>query len=224
MLKKLFRTGERELIESLREHLSLSREALALSLAMLRKHSKLDLSQVLECRARIVDLEKRGDRIYDAAVSSVLKGAFPLPLITELGTLLDDLDDILDLIYFLGMELARGIKAGLTRNPTVAEIYEVTGDMAEKAAESLSSLEALLSHILKDMAKAVEEVSRIDRVEDVVDDMKNVTIEKIYSRSGELGVLEFTHLMEVVRTVDTIVDKAQDVSQELVRIFSAALS
>ncbi len=224
MLKKLFRTSERELIDSLRSHVSLSKEALALSLRMLREYPKLSLPQVLEYRARIVDLEKRGDQIYDSVVSSVLRGAFPLPLTTELGALLDDLDDILDLIYFLGMELTRGIKAGLTKNPTVAEIYEVSSEMVERAAESISSLESLLSHILKDVAKAMRVSSRIDSIEDVVDDMKNAAIESIYARSGELGVLEFTHLIEVVKTIDTIVDKVQDVSQELTRIFSAVLS
>ncbi|MEM2751815.1 MAG: hypothetical protein QXI94_01830, partial [Sulfolobales archaeon] len=93
---------------SLKRHISLSREAIGYSLIMLTEPSKLTTSQILEYRAKIVDLEKKGDKIYDAVISSVLKGAFPLPLIADLGVLLDDFDDILDLIYFLGMELTRG--------------------------------------------------------------------------------------------------------------------
>lgn len=224
MFKRLFRGSEEELVDSLKSHISLSKEAIGYSQKLLIDSSKLSLSEILDYRVRIVDLEKKGDRIYDAMVSSVLKGAFPLPLNADLGVLLDDFDDILDLIYFLGMELTRGIRAGLTSNSTVMEIYRVSSQMVEKAVEAISSLDAVLSHILKNITKAAEEVSHIDYIEDVVDEMKNAAIEEIYSRSEKLGVLEFTHLIEVVRTIDTIVDKVQDASQELVRIFSAVLS
>lgn len=224
MFKRLFRSSEQELVDSLKRHVSLSREAIGYSLTMLTEPSKLSSSQILEYKTRIIDLEKRGDRIYDTMVSSVLRGAFPLPLMADLGVLLDDFDDILDLIYFLGMELARGIRVGLANNPTVMEVYGVSSKMVEMAIESISSLDAVLSHVLKNMAKATEESSRIDHIEDVVDEIKNAAIEEIYIKSGRLSTLEFTHLMEVVRTIDTIVDRVQDASQELIRIFSAVLS
>ncbi|MEM1931435.1 MAG: DUF47 family protein [Sulfolobales archaeon] len=224
MFGRLFRSSEQELVDSLKKHLSLSKEAIGYSLIMLTEPSKLTTSQILEYRAKIVDLEKKGDKIYDAVISSVLKGAFPLPLIADLGVLLDDFDDILDLIYFLGMELTRGIRVGLTRNPTVMEVYSVSGKMVEKAIESIASLDSALTYITKNIAKATVEASRIDYIEDVVDEIKNMVIEEIYAKSEKLSILEFTHLMEIVRTIDTIVDKVQDASQELVRIFSAALS
>ncbi|MEM2308791.1 MAG: DUF47 family protein [Sulfolobales archaeon] len=224
MFERLFRGSEQELLGSLKRHISLSREAIGYSLIMLTEPSKLTTSQILEYRAKIVDLEKKGDKIYDAVISSVLKGAFPLPLIADLGVLLDDFDDILDLIYFLGMELTRGIRVGLTRNPTVMEIYGISSKMVEKAIESISSLDSALSCVIKNIARATEEASRIDYIEDVVDEIKNMAIEEIYVKSEKLGILEFTHLMEIVRAIDTIVDKVQDASQELVRIFSAVLS
>lgn len=223
MFKRLFRSSERELIDSLKSHISLSKEAIGYSQKLLIDSSRLSLPEILDYRARIVDIEKKGDRMYDVVVSSVLRGAFPLPLNANLGVLLDDFDDILDLIYFLGMELTRGIKVGLTSNSTVMEIYRVYSRMLERAMEAISSLDAVLSHILKDITKAAEEVSHIDYIEDAVDEMKNAVIEEIYSKSEKLSVLEFTHLIEVVRTIDTIVDKVQDASQELVRIFSAVL-
>lgn len=224
MLKRLFRGSEQELVESLKKHVSLSREAIGYSITMLREPSRLSIPQILEYRTKIIDLEKKGDKIYDAMISSVLKGAFPLPLVADLGVLLDDFDDILDLIYFLGMELTRGIRVGLVKNSTVAEIYSFSGKMVEKAVESILSLDTVLSHVLKDMAKAAEEASRIDYIEDVVDEMKNTAIEEIYTKAEKLSILEFTHLIEIIRTIDTIVDKVQDSSQELVRIFSAVLS
>ncbi|MEM1527909.1 MAG: DUF47 family protein [Sulfolobales archaeon] len=224
MFRRLFRGSEQELVDSLKKHLSLAKEAIGYSLIMLTEPSKLTMSEILEYRAKIVDLEKKGDKIYDAMISSVLKGAFPLPLIADLGVLLDDFDDILDLIYFLGMELTRGIRVGLTRNPTVMEVYSVSGKMVEKAIESISSLDSALTYITKNIAKATAEASRIDYIEDVVDEIKNIAIEEIYVKSEKLSILEFTHLMEIVRTIDTIVDKVQDASQELVRIFSAVLS
>ncbi|MEM0351649.1 MAG: DUF47 family protein [Sulfolobales archaeon] len=211
-------------MDSLKKHLSLAKEAIGYSLIMLTEPSKLTMAEILEYRAKIIDLEKKGDKIYDAMISSVLKGAFPLPLIADLGVLLDDFDDILDLIYFLGMELTRGIRVGLTRNPTVMEVYSVSGKMVEKAIESISSLDSALTYITKNIAKATAEASRIDYIEDVVDEIKNIAIEEIYVKSEKLSILEFTHLMEIVRTIDTIVDKVQDASQELVRIFSAVLS
>jgi len=224
VFRRLFRGSEQELVDSLKKHLSLAKEAIGYSLIMLTEPSKLTMSEILEYRAKIVDLEKKGDKIYDAMISSVLKGAFPLPLIADLGVLLDDFDDILDLIYFLGMELTRGIRVGLTRNPTVMEVYSVSGKMVEKAIESISSLDSALTYITKNIAKATAEASRIDYIEDVVDEIKNIAIEEIYVKSEKLSILEFTHLMEIVRTIDTIVDKVQDASQELVRIFSAVLS
>ncbi|MEM0065445.1 MAG: DUF47 family protein, partial [Sulfolobales archaeon] len=222
--RRLFRGSEQELVDSLKKHLSLAKEAIGYSLIMLTEPSKLTMAEILEYRAKIIDLEKKGDKIYDAMISSVLKGAFPLPLIADLGVLLDDFDDILDLIYFLGMELTRGIRVGLTRNPTVMEVYSVSGKMVEKAIESISSLDSALTYITKNIAKATAEASRIDYIEDVVDEIKNIAIEEIYVKSEKLSILEFTHLMEIVRTIDTIVDKVQDASQELVRIFSAVLS
>ncbi|MEM1698315.1 MAG: DUF47 family protein [Sulfolobales archaeon] len=224
MFRRLFRGSEQELVDSLKKHLSLAKEAIGYSLIMLTEPSKLTMAEILEYRAKIIDLEKKGDKIYDAMISSVLKGAFPLPLIADLGVLLDDFDDILDLIYFLGMELTRGIRVGLTRNPTVMEVYSVSGKMVEKAIESISSLDSALTYITKNIAKATAEASRIDYIEDVVDEIKNIAIEEIYVKSEKLSILEFTHLMEIVRTIDTIVDKVQDASQELVRIFSAVLS
>ncbi|MEM1911172.1 MAG: DUF47 family protein, partial [Sulfolobales archaeon] len=179
-------------MDSLKKHLSLAKEAIGYSLIMLTEPSKLTMAEILEYRAKIIDLEKKGDKIYDAMISSVLKGAFPLPLIADLGVLLDDFDDILDLIYFLGMELTRGIRVGLTRNPTVMEVYSVSGKMVEKAIESISSLDSALTYITKNVAKATAEASRIDYIEDVVDEIKNIAIEEIYVKSEKLSILEFT--------------------------------
>ncbi|MDW8010288.1 MAG: DUF47 family protein [Sulfolobales archaeon] len=223
MLKKLFRSGEKELVESLRKHVALSREATSYSLIMLTDPLKLTDSEIVDFRAKIVDLEKRGDKIYDTMTSYVLRGALPLSLVADLGVLLDDFDDILDLIYFLGIELTRGIKVGLTRNPIVRDVYRFCGGILEKAIESLSLLDAVLTYVLKDIAKAGADCSRIDYIEDVVDELKNAALEEIYMKSDKLNVLEFTHLVEIVKTIDTIVDRVQDASQGLIKIFSAVL-
>ena len=224
IFERLFRGGERELVESLRNHVALSREAVGYSLRMLLEPLKLTQAELFEYRAKTVDLEKRGDRIYDRMISSVLKGAFPLPLIADLGTLLDDFDDILDLIYFLNMELVRGIGAGLASNEVVLEIYAISRRMLERTFEALTLLDGVLSHILRDVSRAAEESSKIDFLEDLVDEMKNEAIERVYAESSKLSILGFTHLLEVIRTVDTVLDKIQDVSQGLIRIFSAVLS
>jgi predicted phosphate transport protein (TIGR00153 family) len=226
MLRKLniFRSGEKELIEGLKKHLSFSRHAVGYVLEMLSSPLDLSPSQLGTYKAKIIELEKEGDRLYDSMISSALKGAYPLFIAADLNVLLDDFDDILDLIYFLGMELGRGITAGVPKNSTALEIYSIALNMLKEAMRALDSLGRVLENVLKDLPKTSEEVSSIDLIEDLVDEIKNVALERLYSKSGELGVLEFTHLLEVVRTVDTIVDKIQDVSQELIRIFSALLS
>jgi len=224
VLKKLFGGSERELLDLLRRHLALSKEAMMLFLRLIRAPGSLSLDELPRHRSIVIKLEKEGDRIYDTAVMQVLKGAFPLPLVADLGVLLDDFDDILDLIYFVNMELTRGIRVGLHRTRVVPEVYSLCARMAEKALEAIDSLEAILGSVTKSLAKASEEMARIDSIEDEVDEIKNEALEVIYERSKDLDVLTFTHLVEVVRSLDTVVDKIQDSSQELVRIFTAVYS
>jgi len=224
VFKKLFGSSEKELLDLLRKHLILSKEAMMMFFRLITAPGSLGLDELSRYRFTVIKLEKEGDRIYDAAVMQVLKGAFPLPLVADLGVLLDDFDDILDLIYFVNMELARGIKVGLHRVKVVSEVYSFCAKMAEKALEAIDALEAILGSITKSLAKASEEMTRIDFIEDEVDEVKNEALEVIYERSKDLDVLAFTHLIEVVRSLDTIVDKVQDSSQELVRIFTAAYS
>ncbi len=225
MLRKLniFRSGEKELIEELKKHLSLSQRAIDYVLEMLSSPLDLSSSQLDFFKTKIIELEKEGDKLYDSLVSSALKGAYPLFIAADLNVLLDDFDDILDLIYFLGMELGRGIGIGVPKNLTVLEIYSIVLKMLREAVKALDSLSKVLENVLKDLPRTSVEVSNIDLIEDVVDELKNEALEKLYSKSRELGVLEFTHLLEIVRAVDTIVDKIQDVSQELIRIFSALI-
>lgn len=225
MLRKLniFRSGEKELIEELKKHLSLSQRAIDYVLEMLSSPLDLSSSQLDFFKTKIIELEKEGDKLYDSLVSSALKGAYPLFIAADLNVLLDDFDDILDLIYFLGMELSRGIGIGVPENLTVLEIYSIVLKMLREAVKALDSLSKVLENVLRDLPRTSVEVSNIDLIEDVVDELKNEALERLYSKSRELGVLEFTHLLEIVRAVDTVVDKIQDVSQELIRIFSALI-
>jgi len=224
VFKKLFGSSEKELLDLLKKHLTLSREAMTMFLKLVTAPDSLGLDDLSKHRTTIIKLEKEGDRIYDTAVMQVLKGAFPLPLVADLGVLLDDFDDILDLIYFVNMELTRGIRVGLHRARVVLEVYSLCAKMAREALEAIDSLEAILGNITKSLAKASEEMARIDSIEDEVDEIKNEALEVIYERSKELDALTFTHLVEVVRSLDTVVDKIQDSSQELVRIFTAVYS
>jgi uncharacterized protein Yka (UPF0111/DUF47 family) len=224
VLKKLFGSSERELLDLLRRHLALSREALSMFTKLLGSPDSLGPEELVKYRSTVIRLEKEGDRIYDTAVMHVLKGALPLPLVADLGVLLDDFDDILDLIYFVNMELTRGIRVGIHRARVVPEVYSLCARMAERALKAIDSLEAILVSVTKNLAKASEEMARVDVIEDEVDEIKNEALEVIYERSKDLDVLTFTHLVEMVRSLDTVVDKIQDSSQELVRIFTAVYS
>jgi predicted phosphate transport protein (TIGR00153 family) len=218
LFKKIFVSGEAELFAKLSTHVGLSLKALKIVENMI---TESDSAGVETKVVDIIALEKNGDRIVSELSNMVSKGAVPIALIGDFEALMDRIDDILDLIYFMGMELGRARRAGISENPVVKEIYEDILKIIRLAEKSLERLKNQFDIVLENFNKLRELDAQIDFYEDKVDEFKNTILDKIYSLGNQVDPITFNHLLELVRTSDTVVDACEDVSHSLLRIVSS---
>ncbi|RLG78176.1 MAG: hypothetical protein DRO14_01355 [Thermoprotei archaeon] len=132
--------------------------------------------KVIEASAvEVISYEKNGengDKIADKLIIPVMQGAMPVALVGDMGLLIDKVDDILDLIYFLALELARAYKVDVSKKNVVAEMYKKFTGMSLLAAKALEALKEQFESAFKDYKKVQDLDSQIDVYEDKVDEFK----------------------------------------------------
>ncbi len=218
-LKKILMKGEEEVFEGLAEHVSLSIKSMKIINDILSGSLS---DKVIEASAvEVISYEKNGDKIADKLITLVMQGAMPVALAGDMGLLIDKVDDILDLIYFLALELARAYRVGVSRRSVVAEMYKKFTGMSLLATKALEALKEQFESVFKDYKKVQDLDSQIDVYEDKVDEFKNNILDEIYGLGTSVDPITFNHLVEIVRTLDTIVDSCEDASHILIRIMSS---
>jgi len=216
-LLSVFRGSERELIERLVKHVELSIQALE------RIISEECVRNASSCVKVIGELEKKGDDIAREIHELISRSALSVPVFTIIEILVHKIDDILDEINILARELDRLLRFS-TDSDLTGRVYEYVCKSGRIALDSLKLLRNLLDNLFsKDISNLRGIVSRIEHLEEEVDELKNVMLEFVYSRSKSMSNVEFYASMFITYTLDNVLDRVKDAA-ELMLILVLALS
>ncbi len=221
ILRKLLMAGEERLFKMLADHVELSIRSMKIVTEMLK--GEIDDYRVESLVIDVVTNEKSGDKIAMELTNLVTKGAVPIALLGDIEVLIDRIDDILDLTYFLATEYERAHRAGINRIPETREMY---GELLKTALLASKALEALKEEFLvalEDFSKLQSLDDKIDVYEDKVDELKSAMLDKLYSLGRDVDAITFNHLVEMIRSLDTIVDACEDASHLLIRVVSSMM-
>jgi len=202
-------------------HIALSIEAAELVEQAL-SHAT-DIHEVERLAAQVIALEKRGDELAAEITKLLAKSTLPLTMHGELERILDLVDDILDDLYFISQEVARGKRHGLLDNDKVRELYRDLASMSSVAKLAIQKLRELAYTAPRDLSKASELNIEIDAFEDRVDEMRNSVLNRVYEYREFLDPLSLYHVIEVARAIDRVVDTCKDVAHLIISVVSGAL-
>jgi len=215
-IKRIFTSGVEDVKAKIASHLELSRQSLEVLLQLLSARATAK-SDVDEAMRKITALEREGDEIIRGLVDEVTQGAV-VPTVTNLVLiLLDNVDNVLDLIYFAVKEIRRGFHLWQKES-----VYAI---VANEVREIFNLIKSMLEYFQKMLsAGKVEEVKHYARIvsslEEEIDEIKEDVLDKIYGL--ELTAVEFNHLVTLVFTADRIADNIQDAAYHLVTVVSSA--
>jgi len=220
ILKRLLSSGEERIFVTLSQHAELSVKSLRTIMDVLNRGEVTPLT-LERMMFEVSASESRGDGIIRELSASISRGAVPVALIGDFEMLMDRLDDVLDLVNFVAKELSRGFRVGLHKKDEVRKVYTEIKKMIDHAIRATESLASLLAAALRDFKEIQKYDELIDKIEDRVDDIKNSAIDLIYSMGNNIDAITFNHLMELVRTLDSVVDACEDVSHMVLKIVSS---
>jgi predicted phosphate transport protein (TIGR00153 family) len=214
-LKRLFSTGLESIKEKVKDHIALSQESLLILQGLILNKS-LEKSEVDEAVRKVTALEREGDEIVRDLMDKVTQGAVVPTIVNVVMVMLDNVDNILDMIYFAIKEVKRGYR--LWSNEQVYAV--VSAEVKEMLHLSKTMLEYLQNML---NAKNNEEIRRYARLiaslEEEIDEIKENILDKIYSI--ELNAVEFNHLVSLVYTADKIADNIQDAAYHLATVLAS---
>jgi predicted phosphate transport protein (TIGR00153 family) len=214
-LRRLFSTGLESVKEKVKDHIALSQESLLILQGLILNKS-LEKSEVDEAVRKVTALEREGDEIVRDLVDKVTQGAVVPTIANVVMVMLDNVDNILDMIYFAIKEVKRGRR--LWSNEQVYAV--VSAEVKEMFHLSKTMLEYLQNML---NARNDEEIRRYARLiaslEEEIDDIKENILDKIYN--VELNAVEFNHLVSLVYTADKIADNIQDAAYHLATVLTS---
>ncbi|MEM2204436.1 MAG: DUF47 family protein [Sulfolobales archaeon] len=226
-LKRIFdrispKTPEREMFDTLVKHLDISLKALDTAYEMVSGRCK-DPGEAAERANEVLLMEREADELAEDLFVKIIKGSMPPVIVSELQYLVDKTDDIMDHIYFIGMEMSRAYRNGLTQNQLLGQIYSDIGLMMSLAKSGLKKLRELYVKAFRDRETTLKLKAEIDVIEDKIDEVKNQVLNKIYEGGG-LKPIEIFHAIQLIRTVDDIADATEDAAHAVVRLESSIIS
>gem|GEM_PF-561381 len=226
ILKRIFekmvpKTPEIEIMENLRKHLDLSLKAIDIIYSLITDCK--DYGEATLKANEVLLMEKEADNLTEETFTKILKGSIPPALVSELQYLVDKTDDIMDRIYFIGMELARAYKNRLVYNEELKTIYADIVLMISLAKSGVQKLQELYITAFKNKENTIRLRAEIDVIEDRIDEVKNQAFNKIYESKG-LRPIEIFHAIELIRVVDDIADATEDAAHAVVRLESIVIS
>ena len=211
--------SDAEIFKMLFDHVTLSLDSCTIVYRMLTE--KLSDDEIAKLTNEVVILEKSADRIAEEALKRLARSSLTVSLVPDLYYIVNKTDDIEDHLYFIAMELLRGVKSGIRSNTHIIEIYRELGRTLVLTRSGLERLQKMLEKGLGDTEFLEKLEKEIDIIEDQVDVEKNHILDKIYSQHKLLSPLEFTHLIELVRTIDDIADATEDIAHTIGRMIYA---
>jgi len=215
-LKKIFSTGLEDIREKIGNHIALSQESLLILQGLLVNKS-LDRSAVDEAVRKATALEREGDEIVRDLMDKVAQGAVVPTITNVVMVMLDNVDNVLDMIYFAIKEVKRGHHLW-----TSEQIYAIVSAEVKEMLDLSKTMLEYLQNMLN--ARDVDDIRRYARLigslEEEIDEIKENILDKIYGL--ELSAVAFNHLVSLVYTADKIADNIQDAAYHLATVLSSA--
>lgn len=214
-LKKIFSTGLEDIREKIGDHIALSQESL-LILQGLIVNKSLDRSAVDEAVRKATALEREGDEIVRDLMDKVAQGAVVPTITNVVMVMLDNVDNVLDMIYFAIKEVKRGHHLW-----TNEQVYAVVSAEVKEMLDLSKTMLEYLQNMLN--ARDVDDIRRyarlISSLEEEIDEIKENILDRIYGL--ELSAVAFNHLVSLVYTADKIADNIQDAAYHLATVLSS---
>ncbi len=152
---------------------------------------------------QLKEYEHIGDKITHEVVDLV-RATFLTPLDrTDIHKLIVKMDDILDIIYYIGNRLTR---YNVSNYP---QEMVTLADIVLRSSEELSKAVAGLSN-MKNCQKVLNHCVEVNRLENEADEVVNVVIEKLFTKGWD--PIEIIKLKELVEHLEAAVDKCEDVA------------
>jgi predicted phosphate transport protein (TIGR00153 family) len=215
-LKKIFSTGLEDIREKIGDHIALSQESLLILQGLILDKS-LDRSAVDEAVRKATALEREGDEIVRDLMDKVAQGAVVPTITNVVMVMLDNVDNVLDMIYFAIKEVKRGHHLW-----TSEQVYAVVSAEVKEMLDLSKTMLEYLQNMLN--ARDVDDTRRyarlISSLEEEIDEIKENILDRIYGL--ELSAVAFNHLVSLVYTADKIADNIQDAAYHLATVLSSA--
>jgi Phosphate transport regulator (distant homolog of PhoU) len=215
-LKKIFSTGLEDIREKIGNHIALSQESLLILQGLLVNKS-LDRSAVDEAVRKATALEREGDEIVRDLMDKVAQGAVVPTITNVVMVMLDNVDNVLDMIYFAIKEVKRGRHLW-----TSEQVYAVVSAEVKEMLDLSKTMLEYLQNMLN--ARDVDDIRRyarlISSLEEEIDEIKENILDRVYGL--ELSAVAFNHMVSLVYTADKIADNIQDAAYHLATVLSSA--
>lgn len=149
------------------------------------------------------DCEHAGDKTTHEVID-LLRETFLTPFDrSDMYMLAVKLDDILDIIYYIGNRLTRYNIQEMPKE--VAKLSRIVHDSADELARAIVGLGNP-----KKSQKVLEHCIEINRLENEADEQVNVVIEELFS--GNWDAIDIIKVKELVENLEAAADKCEDVA------------
>jgi len=179
--------------------------------------SNLEISQYKET---IRKNEMDGDHLTFELKNEITNGAITPNLMDSFNLLIDKCDDILDRLYYMSREILRYQDFLLTSGQDVKEktcqYYSKLRNMLIYNLDAQKSIIEMLEQ--NTIEKMVSLWSRVSRLEEEVDDLKDELLDSLYKEANKLHYLTFLHLAEITHKIDDLLDTSQDIADILINV------
>lgn len=211
-----FVKGEAELFNGLRRHVELAHKAIMLLESLSSNPSGSDISSII---SEVSILENQGDAISRELTQEISSGAISTPLIGDVEILVGKIDDILDKTYVLAREMKRALT--LCNTPAVSSMIQK--NLREEillTRRGLEDLMSMLDSVIKGEPRSSlrDHTLAIEKLEEMVDDVKDNAIDELYGNVKDMGYAEFLSLLNMIFEADDIMDAIKDVSFMVITI------
>ena len=160
-------------------------------------------------------LEKQSDEITFSLSEDIMNGAINPAVLRDLLHVTDSMDGVFDDYYFIAREVNRAVKSEVDL-PMLDRMTETFIEMVNLTDKQLDVLGKLLE------AKSMDEVrssrKEIERLEEAGDELKDSGFDEMYDNRKLFDYFSFQHYTEVLRKLDDIQDRVEDMSDLILAI------
>jgi uncharacterized protein Yka (UPF0111/DUF47 family) len=160
-------------------------------------------------------LEKQSDEVTFSLSEDIMNGAINPAVLRDLLHVTDRMDGVFDDYYFIAREVNRTVNSGIEL-PLLDKMTKTCVEMVNLADKQLEMFEKLLE------ANGMDEVrsfrKEIEKLEEAGDELKDSGFDDLYENRTLFDYFSFQHYTEVLRKLDDIQDRVEDMSDLILAI------